>query len=286
MTRLQHRMLNYEVTPPAGVWNKISAELDEAGLEQHYPSRLYDYEVAPPSSIWEKINSTLDEKEKVILPERKRVIPFFKYAAAAAIIGMLAWGGIRFFTHNTVNKEKVANQTIIPVNSDSNSTIQNISPATQENTTSLNNNDTEEINATEQEARNDAALEASKKTYAKLDLPVNSKLKTVADFYFDANILPVGNTRGLDFDAPPSDEEDNNMADRYIMLMTPDGNIIRVSKKLGSLVSCVSGEEQDKSCTEQMKMWRQKVVNSSKGHSSGNFMDILSLVSSLQGYSD
>lgn len=286
MSRLQHKMFNYEVIPPAGVWKKIAAELEEAGIEHQYPSRLYAYEVAPPSSVWEKINSSLEEKKETFLPERKKITPFFKYAAAAAIIGLLAWGGSRFFTHNTVNNENVAKQTSIPANSDTNATTQHLSPDTQENTALLNNNSIEKINAAEQEARNDAALEASKKTYAKLDIPVNSKLKTVADFYFNANTLPIGNTRGLDFDEPPADEDGSNMADRYIMLMTPDGNIIRVSKKLGNLVSCVSGEEQDKSCTEQMKKWREKVVNSSKGHSSGNFMDILSLVSSLQGYDD
>ncbi len=286
MNRLQHKMLNFEVTPPEEVWKKIYSELDEAGLPYQYPSRLYNYEVAPPPAAWENINSSLDETNKLIPVERKKTIPFFKYAAAAAIIGVLAWGGIRLFTNHPINTENVAKQISIPVSNDSNTSSQHISPATQENTASINNHNIEKITSREQEARNDAALEASKKTYAKLDLPVNNKLKNVADFYFDTNILPVGNTRGLDFDTPPADKEEDPTADRYIMLITPDGNIIRVSKKLGSLVPCVSGEEQDKNCTEQLKQWRQKVVNSSKGHSSGNFMDILSLVSSLQGYSE
>jgi hypothetical protein len=64
--------------------------------------------------------------------------------------------------------------------------------------------------------------------------------------------------------------------------MTPDGNIIRMSKKLKELICCVSGEEQDKDCIDQMKKWRERLANPSASHSSSNFMDILHLVNSMQ----
>lgn len=66
------------------------------------------------------------------------------------------------------------------------------------------------------------------------------------------------------------------------MLMTPDGQFIRMSKKLGDLLCCVSGEEQDPDCIDQMKRWRQKIAISNLTPSPGNFMDILNLVKSLQ----
>ena len=72
-----------------------------------------------------------------------------------------------------------------------------------------------------------------------------------------------------------------NLAESYIMLMTPDGNIIRMSKKWSDLVCCVSGEEQDDDCKDQLKKWQQKIATSSLAPSPGNFMDIFSLVSSL-----
>ena len=77
-------------------------------------------------------------------------------------------------------------------------------------------------------------------------------------------------------------ETKKNMDSRYIMLMTPDGNIIRMSKKLSTLVCCVSGEEQDADCKDQLQRWREKIACAPGTHSPGNFMDILSLVSSLQ----
>lgn len=71
------------------------------------------------------------------------------------------------------------------------------------------------------------------------------------------------------------------LADRYVMLMTPDGNIIRMSKKWSDLLCCVSGEEQDADCKDQLKKWQQKIASSELAPSPGNFMDILGLVNSL-----
>ena len=42
--------------------------------------------------------------------------------------------------------------------------------------------------------------------------------------------------------------------------MTPDGNIIRMSKKWSGLVCCVSGEEQDEDCKNQIKKWQKKIA--------------------------
>ena len=73
-----------------------------------------------------------------------------------------------------------------------------------------------------------------------------------------------------------------DMAARYAMLMTPDGNFIRISKKLGDLVCCVSGEEQDDECTDQLKKWRKKIANAPVAPSPGNFMDILDMLHTLK----
>jgi hypothetical protein len=62
------------------------------------------------------------------------------------------------------------------------------------------------------------------------------------------------------------------------MLMTPNG-IVRVSKKLGDIVCCVTGEAEDEDCKDQLKKWQQKMATTTVAP--GNFMDILTLVSSL-----
>ena len=78
----------------------------------------------------------------------------------------------------------------------------------------------------------------------------------------------------------------DDVSDRYIMLMTPDGNFIRMSKKWADLACCVSGEDQDSGCKDQLQRWREKIACAPVAPSPGNFMDILNLISILQNDKD
>ena len=114
-----------------------------------------------------------------------------------------------------------------------------------------------------------------------------TKVKKAADFFFaseDDEFAPSGQSRGLDFGEPqdPTPPVEVDLTNRYIVLMTPDGNIIRMSKKLRNLVCCVSGEEVDKDCVDQMKKWREKIANPAATHTPGNFLDLLHMLNSLQ----
>ncbi len=281
MSGVQHKMYNYQVTPPAGVWEKIAAELDESELEYEFPNRLHDLQVSPPAAAWQRIKNSLDAEQEAAIPEHRRLSPLVRYAASAAVIGFLAWGAMQL-----LNKNNKASDDDIAIKEQIKQTENNPSPETtrvpvipRETVSSPGD---KVVNT--DDARNDAALEASKKTYASLDVPARSKIKNVSDFYFVPDNTPSGTTRGLNIEDYYPEEPilEETLANRYIMLMTPDGNIIRMSKKLGDLVCCVSGEDQDDDCLKQMKKWREKIASPSTGHSPGNFMDILSLLKSLQ----
>jgi len=259
----KHKMYDYEVTPPPHVWDKIASALDETAQPAQYPSRLYGMEVPPPPGLWEKIAATIDSEKGDSIPAHRKIPVFIRYAAAAAIIAFLAWGGFRLLNNNSagdkpgiVEKKQPVSPTNIPFNPPDQPT--NVKPD------EIASGDP----ANEDEARNDVALEESKKTYAKLNTPKRSKIKNAADFRFSLENIE-----------PPIDLDP---ATRYIVLMTPDGNIIRMSKKLSDLVCCVSGEEQDANCVDQLKKWREKVAGSSLAYSPGNFGDILNLVKALQ----
>ncbi|MEQ1677711.1 MAG: hypothetical protein ABL876_13465 [Chitinophagaceae bacterium] len=313
MSSVQNKLLSIELSPPPGVWEKIAAELDDSASEHQFPSRLYQHEVSPPAGVWGKISSSLDAivpkptvAEKLLalevappafawnkikvsldaeheaaLPEHRRMAPLLRYAAAAVLVGLLAWGGIKLLNTKPKEEESVAikHETEIPEKGNI-PVVTNDPVAINENSTGLHKT----AIAASDEARDDAALEASKKTYARLDITSNSKIKEAANFYFGEPISS-GNTRGLDYG--DDDYTDNVLPpvkdpNRYIILMTPDGNIIRMSRKLGNLICCVSGEEQDADCIDQMKKWREKMASPSAVHSPGNFMDILNLLNSLQ----
>lgn len=300
---IKNKMYNLEVMPPAAVWGKITSALDDSALAQKISSRLNTIEVIPPTSVWQSINVSLDEqllekeyaekltnihitpppgswnKIKLLLnseadiatTEKRKISPLLKYAAAAIITGLLAWGGVQLLSADS-SKTNVA-------------TIDKSSPNSFTETPVINNPLDEniavpDVTASLEEARNDAALEASKKTFARLDVTARrSKIKNAADFYFVTdNFEPAARGFSIDPIAKPAADITN----RYIILMTPDGNIIRMSKKLRELVCCVSGEDQDKDCIDQMKKWRENIGNPSSTHSSSNFIDVLDIVKCMQ----
>lgn len=282
---MQHKLYGYEVPPPPGAWEKIVADLDSADLEYDYPSKLHSFETTPPAAVWQAIEKKIGGQ--VTSENKVWYISVLRYAAAAAVITFITWGAIKLLNKTGKQDEAVAIQDIIPQTSDS-----SISEAQEKNEPGTESGITDngidigniQPDVIAAEARNEAALEASKSTFASLNIPVKSKVRNASNFFFVAEPQPTGITRGLDIE--DDNEEENmgseNIADRYFMLLTPDGNIIRMSKKLGDMVCCVSGEEQDDACLEQLKKWRKKVADPSTGHSPGNFMDILSLLSNLQ----
>ena len=137
MSDLQHKLFNYEVTPPAPLWDKItealdeslltdkfpsrlynstetppltawtaiSSALDEMHLRHQYPDTLYNLETAPPPAAWDKIKSALDQEATPAVSPVRRIIPFIRYAAAAAILAIVAFGAVRIMSSNANDKD-------------------------------------------------------------------------------------------------------------------------------------------------------------------------------------
>jgi hypothetical protein len=277
--RLQHKLYNHEVKPPEKVWEKIVASLDESHLSESFPSKLYNLEANPPLSVWEKIESSLVEEGGVVIPVRRQFYRIRRYAVAAILIGIVALGSLWII--NNSGKNDLATTEI------------------QDGKDSLNKKteDVTVIESTEdklQKERDDAALEASKQTFAKLETSSRKRIMAVNPQFLT---LPVETSRNNEQNPEDTyrnifyssinssvhlDAEKYNITDRYVMLMTPDGHIIRMAKKLGDLVCCVAGEDPDEVCTDQLKKWRDKLANAPVTPSPGNFLDILSLVNSLR----
>lgn len=85
-SQLQNKLLNYEVSPSPGVWNKIAEAI-------YYTSpalskKLSSYEETPPTFVWGKISAALEKPAT----KATKVVPFFtrykmplKYSGTAAI---------------------------------------------------------------------------------------------------------------------------------------------------------------------------------------------------------
>jgi hypothetical protein len=260
MSSLQNKMYNYGQTPPEKVWDKIAAALDESHIADEFPSKLYNSESIPPATVWEKIVQSLEAEHLVAVPMLRRRFPLLRYAAAAIIIGIGIFGVIKWTGKN--NNSSGNGDITISKNPDTAGKKENA--VTDENKTAGNNKDKEYI-----------IPEDDKNSIVKTE-----QVKTIPEKKVKKNY----SVQDTDYDTEPiyayNELSPARIADRYIMLMTPNG-IVRMSKKLGDLVCCVSGQEQDEDCKDQLKKWQEKIACSPVAPSPGNFMDILSLVSSL-----
>lgn len=253
---------NAAIPPPAAVWNNINTVLDESLLTHEFSAVLHDMAVVPPAGSWQKISESLggEATEKVIPLQRKTPV-FFRYAAAAVLIGALAWGIIRFSSSNSDTADNIAETgNATDTNTKGNNVLVSPTPKTTEELV-LNNDD--------------KALEESKKMVAKLD-------RTPADAIKKINKRSIASEEEtISEPVYAFDDYVPDVASRYIMLMTPDGGLMRMSKKWSDLLCCVAGESQDADCKDQLKKWQEKIASSPIAPSPGNFMDILSLVNSL-----
>ncbi len=279
---------NAEVNPPASAWGSIAGSLEELELSTQYPATLANMEVAPPATAWEKISQSLHIEEGTPVKEQRKIFPVLRYAAAAVFVGFVAFGAVKLLNTKKENNG-LAGTTEIPGKQNTDSPLNN-DPAVPADQV------TEEI-VQSQDAIDAAALEESKGTFASLDMSDRQKMRKINQDLFMDEVAPVNTDADLILPAAifqqlectdiavPAYAATNaaiDMASRYSLLMTADGHIVRVSKKLSGLICCVSGEEQDEDCKNQLNQWKKKIADSPVAPSPGNFMDILSLLQTLK----
>lgn len=310
MDHSKHILYNQEVTPPGNLWNNIEQALDDAGNGQQFPGKLYAAEVTPPAGLWDKISDTLDNEvyhnlaDKLqqaavvpaghnweaiaeqlsadpyqeigkklyntavtppvaawqaiaaqlpvaetpvipVAPKKGIIIPFLRYAAAAVLIGLTVFGAFKVFgpqTKNNNTPELANNQ---PVNTITPGTVNPVIPDSQVTET-------------------DIAVAADNN---------NSGTAKKNSAYRHA---VTGNNNRI-----YASNSSENTSDRYVAFMTLDGNIVRMSKKMEDMICCVTGAEVTEDCKTQLQKWQEKIADAPIALAPGNFMDIFSLVNTL-----
>jgi len=256
MSSLKDKLYNYETPPPADAWEKISAALDESHLTDQFPKKLYDVEIPPPAGAWNAISAAIrQEPAAAIIPMRRRAPGFIRYAAAAIL---LIVAGYFIFQWSNDDTDTTGNEMAITTG-DSTSDV-NDQPAKIDKPVS---NEVASQPAEEARLSTRPAIAATGKT-------------TTARKGVTARSNAVEDEERMLAYQPAS----ANLAERYVMFMTPTGNIIRMSKKWGDMVCCVTGEVQDEDCKDQLQKWQEKLATTSTT-TTGGFMDVLSLVSAL-----
>ena len=261
-----------EVTPPLYTWNKIEEGLEREGKEQ-YVAKLYNIEVAPPPAAWNRILSSLHEGNSLTkFSSKGKIITFVRYAAAACIIGILAFGAFRLLSQKT-GGGPVAVKEVSPKKDSA------LSPSDSPQAVEpLDNNLPKEgpvlARAETRSRKTNLPEPATYMTQLATNFPSTTGSKALSDF----------RQVSLKGDIPGSCATISD-ADPYLMFMNPDGYLIRISKKLAETLGCVynngNSNEYDR-CQDQIKKWRDKIAQSPATSSPDNFMDILNVIKSVQ----
>ena len=286
----QERLYNYEFNPPATVWDKIILALDQPPATEEFPPKLYNLQIPPPPGVWQKISSALTKNNEVKhpVPFINRIRTYYRYAAAAVLVGF-----ITFLISFLINKQNIANvakEQIIPVKQNS------ISPQKNNDQNNKQKQETTVLTTQVPEPNKKRLIAASfsnpGKSLAQLlqnkmiNIPVAYSSPATLQTNYSADNLE-NDTEYLDY-SPPAityDPSKISQINNYILLLRPDGNIIRVSKKFADMIGCMytpSLNSSDENCREQIKTWRKKMAKSLVTPSQDNFMDILTLIKSLQ----
>jgi hypothetical protein len=260
MSSWKDKLYDYEQAPPPAAWDKIAAALDESHISDEFPSTLYNAVATPPADAWEKIAGALEPA--VAAPVAiTRKLSFVRYAAAAAIIGLVAFGIFKVTRSNSskTGTEIAVTPTNPPKQQDTGSKARQV-PSETATVPESRNVEGDNIEITNEQNVSTEIVKARSVKKAKTRYAASNETDAIEASY-------------------AYNEHTPNLADRYIMYMTPEGGIVRMSKKWGNLVCCVSGQEQDPGCKDQLKKWQEKLACAPTAN--GNFMDILSLVNTL-----
>jgi hypothetical protein len=281
-SEFQKRLYEMEVIPPAGVWEKLSVNIDEINADNSIAKKVYNAELTPPAAAWENISIALGTEEKKEPVKRGVIINFRRLAAAALFIGVIVTAWIVFRNNNgndTLAEAQNGKETKPATDSNSNNEkkVENIQqpdilPGTSiatinpETTTKNNRNRSES-------ARNNriyAASQTANVQYASL----NSE-------------TPGGNSFGQSIDDLSLVTSDQN----YFTMVNANGRLVKIPAQFANLAPHLQNKPVSEDYYEVMfgegeywketlNEWRKKVASLpvSSGDAFTSFIELLKTV--------
>ena len=287
----QKRLYHFESNPPGTVWNKIVLALNQMPVAEEFPEKLYDLQIPPPPGVWQKISSALNKTSEPKIPVTfiNRIKPYYRYAAAAILIGF-----ITFFVSLFINKQNIANvaekQSVPGVKPNT------LSPQKIEN---LNTNKKQEAIVLtkpfpEPDKKQLLASSLTSEGRSLEELIQNKMINSFVEYSSPATLQTnysadnfENDAEYLDYSSPAINYDQSRIRkiNNYFVLLRPDGNIIRISRKFADMIGCMytsASNSTNENCQEQINSWRKKMAKSLLTPSQDNFMDILTMIKSLQ----
>lgn len=275
-----HKLYNYEVSPPAEAWERIAQELEGVNEYKTVSQKLQNLQVAAPAFAWENINRELNDQQSFDIIAKKlsavaiappvdmwgkieanlnrtvdvvkkpaAVVPMprkiLKYAVAAAILGIISTA-IYFLVQSSSKDANFITQTLTDNNkqTDLNQPVVNAQTDVKQN--SVPANTTENIQRPSRATTLDSAASGFVTTSKG-----NAYTTTV--------------------------EKNREVDGRYIVLMTEEGNVVRMNKKVSGLADCIAGEDASHECNVQIAAWQKEMASMPVLASPDNILGLLEL---------
>lgn len=261
MKRLRDKMYDWEANPPAPVWDRVRAALDESESAARFPNRLHEFEAEPPANAWAAIAASLDaepaeiETPAPVVTIRRSRTQWMRYAAAILILAVAGFG-IRFLTMD--DQSTLAELPALPT---SKAAVPEVKPT--------NNLPALGEHASNDSLKNSLANSATHRRFSsREELQFASEANQDYSDEMDKNLYVY-------------EDHQPRIAEKYVTLMTPEGSFIRMSKKWSHLLCCIAGEDPNAACNMQLKAWQDQLAESPIAPAPGNFMDLLDLVNSV-----
>jgi|KBSSwiS6_1023812.scaffolds.fasta_scaffold01048_5 hypothetical protein len=259
------KLYNLTEAPPAEIWNRIDEQLAENDFNKKFAEHLNALEVTPPVGNWRKIAAGIG-KETPVVNFRKAYYKPLRYAAAAVVIGLIAWAGLTFF--NSSDHSSVAGTTTRK------NTAQQISEKPVQNP--ANNLQPEDPAVTvESDQLTDVTLKKQKSNpvhkTAKDPYLLTASTNQVLDNHSgseeiiaDASLLQSNKKAELNNAAGGDDTP------RYLVYLNDKGSMMKISKKLADL-TCIYTKDGEVSqdalakldrviCNDMVLCWQEKLA--------------------------
>jgi hypothetical protein len=284
---LKHKMYEFEVTPPTAAWEAIATRLYDDSQYSQVSSKMSNYEAAPPPDCWNNIAASLNEvtavKAEAEAPVIKISRKFFRYTAAAIIIGVLA-GTAWLFNNNRSGKNNIAG----------NAGGQPSEAATGAQKKSTIESSHQQNNVGSGKTTEQPVYTANKNNAHFNIQPYNDNQSQI--LRYSVVTAPLSRNEGLIvIGSPPILDEKGavirNMDvlttnNNYLIVAGPDGQLTRISSKFANVIRYLNSgddveEYLDKVIREssvwkkRFQEWRTKISQSAFIPSSVNFLDII-----------
>ena len=250
--QLQHKLFNFEVPPPEGVWNKITASLNE-NPALTLSEKLSRYEEEPSVAVWQNISLQLDNSFK----QKAKVVPFYvrysrplKYSAAVAIFAFMALLASLFISKKT--ESELPAQDIANYNATKKDTSK--SPMQSKGVNTI------------------AQLSGANKTQHSVARTKLSRIKQEeyqnSSSSFESFLPQQAERIEMVSSYIPSD--------KYMMYSDGDGNVVRLPKKIFNAFACPTD---DVICKQKLQLLKEKFAKSAM---TADFTGLLQILKSLQ----